>query len=90
MLQGADTPLSGLVVMLAAAEVLANHTRQKNMTRRVAFASLAGEPWGFMGSKRLLWDLHQKSGSVNGLTLDSIDQVQLQALDPEIVLQVEL
>lgn len=67
--------MSGLVALLAVIEVLAHKIDQSKMKRRIAFAALAGEPWGYMGSKQLLWQLHQGAESVEGLSLDTIDQV---------------
>ena len=67
--------MSGLVVLLAAIELLASQLNQASMTRRVAFAVFAGEPWGYMGSKQVLWKMHQGDESVAGLSLESIDQV---------------
>lgn len=67
--------MSGLVALLVSMELLGSKIAQASMSRRVAFAALAGEPWGFMGSKQLLWQLHQGSDSLDGLQLSSIDQV---------------
>ncbi len=39
------------------------------------FAAFAGEPWGYMGSKRFLWELHSRENSTKPLTLEAIDQV---------------
>ena len=74
-LQGAEAPLSGLIAMLAAAEILGNNTLNAQYERRLVFAAFAGEPWGYMGSKRLLWELHTGEKSTKPLTLDAIDQV---------------
>lgn len=61
--------------MLAGFDLVARHSQQAGMKRRLAFAALAGEPWGFMGSKRLLWQMDQNQSSVQGLALDDVDQV---------------
>ena len=60
---GADAPVSGLIALLAAAEVLgsadasaAAGRRGQRYRRRLMFGAVAGEPWGLMGSKRLLWE----------------------------------
>ncbi len=34
-----------------------------------------GEPWGFMGSKRLLWEMYNDADTTTGLNLDVIEQV---------------
>ena len=75
-LQGAEAPLSGLVALLAAAEVLGNASAATNYTRRLVFAALAGEPWGLMGSRRLLWQMHAGHASTRGLSLIDIEQVR--------------
>eukprot|EP00884_Botryococcus_braunii_P020474 jgi/Botrbrau1/710/Bobra.160_2s0033.1 len=74
-LKGADNPMSGLISMLAAAEILGNSSDAKFFRRRLVFVALAGEPWGYMGSKRLLWELQQGLPSTQGLSLSLIDQV---------------
>jgi hypothetical protein len=40
------------------------------------FVAFSGDPWGYMGSKRFLWELHSRQNSTAGLTLDAIDQVR--------------
>ena len=61
--------------MLAAAEILGNSTLSAQYGRRLVFAAFAGEPWGYMGSKRFLWELHTGENSTRPLTLAAIDQV---------------
>ena len=43
--------------------------------RRLVVAAFAGEPWGYMGSKRFLWELHNGENSTRPLSLEAIDQV---------------
>ncbi len=62
--------------MLGVAEVLGNSSAPGAFQRRIVFAALAGEPWGYMGSKRLLWAMNQSQASVAGIPLHLIDQVQ--------------
>ncbi|KAL6750838.1 Nicastrin-domain-containing protein [Haematococcus lacustris] len=73
--QAANAPLSGLLAMLAAMDILkaANTTQY---TRQLVFAGLAAEPWGYLGSKRLAWE-SVRGGSIwtPGLTLADVDQV---------------
>lgn len=66
---GADAPVSGLIAMLAAAELLGSSNATAAVAaaglryrRRLVFAALGGEPWGLMGSKRLLWELSVGGG----------------------------
>ena len=77
LVQGAEAPLSGLVAMLAAADALGRAASASSTpySRRLVFAALAGEAWDFMGSRRLLWELHAGSDATAGLSLDAIDQV---------------
>ena len=77
--QGAEAPLSGLVAMLAAAEALGNASAAGNYSRRLGFVALAGEPWGLMGSRRLLWQMHAGDPSVHGLRLDAVEQARRAA-----------
>lgn len=65
--------------MLAAAEALGNASVAGNYSRRLAFAALAGEPWGLMGSRRLLWQMHAGDPSVHGLRLDAVEQARFAA-----------
>jgi hypothetical protein len=46
------------------------------------FTALTGEPWGYMGSKRLLYEMYRRDNSgdrdslwVAGLHMEDIDQV---------------
>ena len=78
MAQGADAPISGLVAMLVAAEILGNSTLGTvTSRRRLVFVALSGEPWGNQGSKRLLWELRRGENSTEGLDLSRIDQVHI-------------
>lgn len=74
-MQGAEAPLSGLIALLAAAEILGNSSMAAGYQRRLVFAAFAGEPWGYMGSKRFLWELHSGENSTHPLSLAAIDQV---------------
>ena len=79
LIQGADSPLSGLIAMLAAAEVLGSLANGpavvENYARRVIFLAVMGEPWDFMGSRRLLWEMEKGSSSVDGFSLDAIESL---------------
>ncbi len=73
---GAESPASGLIAMLAAAEVLgsaegsaAAGQYRERYRRRIVFAALGGEPWGLMGSKRLLWEAASGAASVAGFNI---------------------
>lgn len=66
--------------MLTAAELLGNHSNPAAYTRRLVFVALAGEGWGSMGTKRLLWEMSRDENSTKGLSMASIDQVDLLIL----------
>mmetsp|Transcript_423 Transcript_423/g.1083 ORF Transcript_423/g.1083 Transcript_423/m.1083 type:complete len:756 (+) Transcript_423:101-2368(+) len=82
-IQAADSPLSGLLAMLMSMHILKGAGASSMYTRQLVFVGLAGEPWGYMGSRRLLWDMHRANADpgaapdpyVAGLHLDDVDQV---------------
>ena len=65
--QGADSALSGLIALLVAADALSQAAEAEAYDRHVVFAPLAGEPWDFMGSRKLLWDLSTGADTVQPL-----------------------
>ncbi len=73
--QGAEAPLSGLLAMLAAAKALGAAQDSSGYRRRLVFAAMAGDAWGAMGTRRLLWELQLGSATTAGLNLVDIDQV---------------
>jgi hypothetical protein len=84
-LQGADGPLSGLIAMLAALHALhASATSNSSSdgsagfssySKRIVFMALAGEPWGYMGSRRLLYEASSGSNNTAGLNMSLVEQV---------------
>ena len=77
--QGAEAPLSGLLAMLAAAKALGAAQDCSGYRRRLVFAAMAGDMWGAMGTRRLLWELQSGSAATAGLNLADIDQVPSRA-----------
>lgn len=76
LIQAADAPLSGLIAMLAAAEALGGTTISEELyRRRIVFAAMMGEPWGLMGSRRMLWEMYNGSTAVAGLSIDAIEGI---------------
>jgi nicastrin len=82
--QAADSPLSGLIAMLAAAQALGSVENNNNNNRllaeqkykkRIIFLAVMGEPWDFMGSRRLLYELENGNVAVQGLDVDSIEAI---------------
>ena len=63
--------LSGLAAALAGVEALANATRPAHpggkwaLPARVAVAALAAERWGYLGSRRLLYEARAREGGQN-------------------------
>lgn len=45
-MQGANAPFSGLIAMLAAAQIVGRGGGAADFTRHIVFAGLAGETWG--------------------------------------------
>lgn len=43
--------------------------------KRLVFLALAGEPWGYMGSRRLLYEAADGSNNTAGLDLSLIEKV---------------
>lgn len=74
-LQGANTAMSGMVTLLAAATLLARSNNSAAYSRQLVFAGVAGESWDYMGSRRLLFDMSNGTSATAGLRLDLIDQV---------------
>ncbi|KAF6250532.1 Nicastrin-domain-containing protein [Scenedesmus sp. NREL 46B-D3] len=81
--QGADAPLSGLIAMLAALQALHRSATSSSggsagfsgYSKRLVFMALAGEPWGYMGSRRLLFEAATGSNSTAGLNMSLVEQV---------------
>ncbi len=68
--------MGSLITLLAVADILGNNTAAvATYSKRLVLTALMGEPWGFMGSKRLLWEMYNKADTTTGLTLDIIEQV---------------
>ncbi|DBA90918.1 TPA: hypothetical protein ACH3X1_016125 [Trebouxia sp. C0004] len=73
---GADSAMGSLITLLAVADILGNNTAAvATYSKRLVLTALMGEPWGFMGSKRLLWEMHNDADTTTGLNLDVIEQV---------------
>ncbi len=78
--QGADSPLSGLVAMLVAADVIAMANVSDTYAKHVVWAPVVGDVWGYMGSKRMVWEMmNNASTSMAGLSVDLIQQVGVLA-----------
>jgi len=73
--QGANAPLSGLVALLGAMHALKAAGASSTYTKRVVFLAVAGEPWGYMGSRRFLYEAATGSNATAGLDLPLIEKV---------------
>lgn len=75
--QGADAPLSGLIAMLGALHAFkaVPAAASSSYSKRLVFLALAGEPWSYMGSRRLLYEAATGSNATAGLDLSLIEQV---------------
>lgn len=72
---GADSPLSGMITLLAAVDALSRIGGFDNLTKQLVFAVFTGEAWGFLGSRRFLAELDKQSDAVRGLNFTMIERV---------------
>ncbi|XP_074286610.1 nicastrin [Silene latifolia] len=72
---GADSPVSGMLALLAAADALSHSDYLKSFKKQLVFLVLTGESWGFLGSRRFIHELHLQSDGVTGLNKTSIETV---------------
>mmetsp|Transcript_23262 Transcript_23262/g.59421 ORF Transcript_23262/g.59421 Transcript_23262/m.59421 type:complete len:704 (-) Transcript_23262:480-2591(-) len=73
-IQAAST-LTGVVAMLTALDILRSANASANYTRQLVFAAITGDPWNYMGSRRLSWDIERGTTYTAGLNWTDIDQV---------------
>lgn len=76
--------------MLTAAEVIGNSSYGDVYRKRLVFAAFAGEPWGYMGSKRFLWELHSGENSTLGISLKQLEQVGPRTLNHQKLLYIKI
>ena len=70
--------MSSLITLLAVADVLGNNTAAiATYSKRLVLTALMGEPWGYMGSKRLLWEMYNLADTTTGLDVENIQQASL-------------
>ncbi|KAL1365396.1 hypothetical protein HN51_013432 [Arachis hypogaea] len=72
---GADSPISGLIALLAAVDALSHVHGLGDLSKQLVFAVFTGEAWGYLGSRRFLVELEINSDAVHGLTHSSIETV---------------
>lgn len=79
---GASASMSSLLTLLAAVELLSSWASTSTdsepalpVRRRLAFAALAGEDWGYLGSTSLVRALKEGKEEVGGVKLDRLELV---------------
>ncbi|KAJ0099859.1 hypothetical protein Patl1_20928 [Pistacia atlantica] len=88
---GADSPISGLISLLAAVDALSRLDGLDDLNKQIickmafycasdlflvlVFLVLTGEAWGYLGSRRFLLELDQHSDAVKGLNGSLIEMV---------------
>ncbi|XAR73569.1 hypothetical protein NMG60_11007579 [Bertholletia excelsa] len=72
---GADSPISGLISLLAAVDALSHVGGLDDLTKQLVFVIFTGEAWGYLGSRRFILELDQHSDAVAGLNYTLIDTV---------------
>ncbi|KAL5721918.1 hypothetical protein ACHQM5_005503 [Ranunculus cassubicifolius] len=72
---GADSPLSGMISLLAAVDALSKADVVNDLNKQLVFLVFTGESWGYLGSRRFLAELEANSDSVRGLNSTLIEQV---------------
>ncbi|CAL0301415.1 unnamed protein product [Lupinus luteus] len=64
---GADSPISGLIALLAAVDALSHVDGLGDLSKQLVFGVFTGEAWGYLGSRRFLLELDMHSDAVHGL-----------------------
>ncbi|KAL3525034.1 hypothetical protein ACH5RR_013406 [Cinchona calisaya] len=72
---GADSPISGLIALLAAVDALSHLDDLHLLRKQLVFVVFTGEAWGFLGSRRFLLELDQHTDAVSGLDFSLIETV---------------
>lgn len=74
---GADSPISGLISLLAAVDALSRLEGLDDLNKQLVFLVLTGEKWGYLGSRRFLLELDLQSDAVSGLN-DSLFEMVVE------------
>lgn len=72
---GAESPISGLIALLAAIDALSHVSGLGDLTKQLVFVVFTGEAWGYLGSRRFLLELDMHSDAVHGLNNSQIEMV---------------
>ncbi|CAN0913855.1 At3g52640/At3g52650 [Linum grandiflorum] len=72
---GAESPISGLIALLAAVDSLSQVDGLGDLEKQLVFAVFTGEAWGYLGSRRFLLELDLQSDAITGLDNQLIETV---------------
>lgn len=72
---GAESPISGLIALLAAVDSLSHVNGLDDLGKQLVFSVFTGEAWGYLGSRRFLFELDLQSEAVKGLNSSLIETV---------------
>lgn len=72
---GADSPISGLIALVAAVDALSRVDGLGDLNKQLVFLIFTGEAWGYLGSRRFLLELDLQTDAVTGLNSTLIDMV---------------
>ncbi|XP_051147065.1 nicastrin [Andrographis paniculata] len=72
---GAQSPISGLIALLAVADALSHLKDLDKLNKQLVFVVLTGEAWGYLGSQRFLLESDQQSDTIKGINLSKIETV---------------
>ncbi|XP_024973980.1 nicastrin isoform X1 [Cynara cardunculus var. scolymus] len=72
---GADSPISGMISLLAAVDALSRIEDLDTLAKQLVFVVFTGEAWGYLGSRRFLLELDQHTDAVHGINNTLIETV---------------
>uniref|UniRef100_A0A803NHH0 Nicastrin n=1 Tax=Cannabis sativa TaxID=3483 RepID=A0A803NHH0_CANSA len=72
---GADSPISGLIALLAAVDALSHLEAIDGFNKQLVFLVFTGEAWGYLGSRRFLHELDLQSDAVKGLNTSLFEMI---------------
>ncbi|CAI5968693.1 unnamed protein product [Closterium sp. NIES-65] len=88
---GAESPISGLICLLAAADAIASLLRKPSapdLPKQLVFLALNGEQWGYLGSRRLLFELEKWSKGEEGVGRDVLQGLSFEDFTQAQMLEV--
>ncbi|KAH6796470.1 Zn-dependent exopeptidases superfamily protein [Perilla frutescens var. hirtella] len=71
---GAESPISGLIALLAVVDALSN-VGLEELNKQLVFSVFTGEAWGYLGSRRFFLESDQQSDTIKGLNLTAVETV---------------